>query len=292
MYWLHLSGVMIINSMIPRRLALSVRSYSWNKDIPKSGLVSLYDVRNKASSLNKYVSALNRLCPAPLGEVVKEANTICYGLNVTTTTDCLSRLKPTDKGITGKYVEAAIFGLKPNTKSSVDLPCGFDIKTTHFIERRGLYYAKERLTITNCGTKNNYASFKNISDNETLTDCGYYTKMQKGVVFVFLYEPHKHTPESLKNKMLLCAFIYDLEKLPEQDALILKSDYAVIRRCIQDKMVTQRNQQYLHIHKHGTKKNPNSCALGFTSRFVSKLVTTFTGEPGFQQYPPGNPGKL
>lgn len=279
MYWLHLSSVVIINSMIPRRLAISVRSYSWNKDIPKSGIVSLNDVRNKASSLNTYVSALNRLCPAPLGEVVKEANTICYGLNVTTTTtDCLSRLKPTDKGITGKYVEAAIFGLKPNTKSSVDLPCGFDIKTTHFIERRGLYYAKERLTITNCGTKNNYASFKNISDNETLTDCGYYTKMQKGVVFVFLYEPHKYLQEGLNNKTLLCAFIYDLEKLPEQDTRILNSDYAVIRKCIQDKMVTQRNQQYLHIHKHGTKKYPNSCALGFTSRFVSKLVTTFTGE--------------
>jgi len=254
--------------------------------------------------------------------VVKEANTLCYGLNVTTTTDCLSRLKPTDKGITGKYVEAAIFGRKPNTKSSADLPCGFDIKTTHFIERRGLYYAKERLTITNCGTKNNYDSFKNISDIETLTDCKYYSKMQKGVVFVFLYEPHKqHVPpgtqenynsfssgnsitkkakeiiqpegpgggkgepgvppthkylqEGLNNKTVLCAFIYDLEKLPEQDTRILNSDYAVIRKCIQDKMVTQRNQQYLHIHKHGTKKYPNSCALGFTSRFVSKLVTTF-----------------
>jgi hypothetical protein len=166
----------------------------------------------------------------------------------------------------------------PNTNSLPDLSNGYDIKTTHAKKNNELYSAKERLTITNCGTKNNYSSFQRITNSSELAHCRHYAKIQKGVLFVFLYEPKKEPELCIKNKTLLSVFTYNLEQLPPNEMVILKSDYSNIRKCINDDYISQRNQKYLHIHKHGTKKRPNVCALGFTSKFLTKLMGLFGGK--------------
>ena len=99
--------------------------------------------------------------------------------------------------------------------------------------------------------------------------------MKKGIVFVFQHEtlPKQIMPlDSVRNKTLLAVFLYDLSILPKEDMEIIKSDYEIIRNCIKDKAVSQRNQKYLHIHTHGSKKNPNQRALGFTKTFLTKLA--------------------
>jgi len=243
---------------------------------------SLRDIHRNEKVLQRYVRSLNKLCPATFGSIADYAHVSCPDLekiyNENSTRFIETNGKNTDKGANGKYVEFSLFGNAPNSYSKPDLLCNYNIKTTHFKRISNMYNAKERLTITNCGTKSNYNSFKNINDNELVTDCKHYNKMQKGVVFVFLHEDQSEWTEPidrLRNKTLLMAFLYDLAKLPEYEKSVLNSDYALIRKCIADQAVSQQKQQYLHIHKHGTKKNPDACALGFTHRFLTKLAGIF-----------------
>ena len=243
---------------------------------------SLGAIHRNEKVLERYVRSLNKLCPATFGSVTDYAHASCPDLDKICNPDSSQFIekncKNTDKGANGKYVEFSIFGNAPNSYSRPDLHCGYNIKTTHFKRINDMYNAKERLTITNCGTKNNYTSFKNINDNECVMECEHYNKMQKGVIFVFLHEDQSEWTEPidrLRNKILLMVFLYDLAKLPEDEIAILNSDYAVIRKCIADQTVTQRKQQYLHIHKHGTKNNPDAYALGFTHRFLTKLAGFF-----------------
>jgi hypothetical protein len=242
----------------------------------------LSDVKNEASVLDNYVSDLNSLCPAPLYQITDYAKKICDGLNVTNAENENIVFKHNDKGMVGKYVESEIFGIIPNRYSLPDLPNGYDIKTTHAKTKYNLYSAKERLTITNCGNKNNYSSFQSITNSINIKDCRHYTKIQKGVLFVFLHEskPDLRCAPTIwmRNKTLLSILTYDLDRLDKEEMNILESDYSIIRDCIKYGNISQRNQQYLHIHKHGTKKNPNTCALGFTSKFLNKIIGVFGGK--------------
>jgi len=281
------NGVIVYFIMLSRQLRFT--SFRINKNI-KNGLSThspkprylLSDVKNKASVLDNYISDLNSLCPAPLYQITDYAKSICYGLNVSNAENENIVFKHNDKGIMGKYVESEIFGNTPNTYSLPDLPNGYDIKTTHAKTKYNLYSTKERLTITNCGNKNNYSSFQNIINSIDIKNCLHYKKMQKGVLFVFLYEPKPDlmfTPTLwMRNKTLLSVLTYDLDRLPKEEMNILESDYSIIRECIKYGNISQRNQQYLHIHKHGTKKNPNTCALGFTSKFVNKIISVYGGK--------------
>ena len=56
-----------------------------------------------------------------------------------------------------------------------------DIKVTHVKKlKNDTINAKGRLTITNCGSTNDYNTFSNILNSETLEKCKYYRKCQKG----------------------------------------------------------------------------------------------------------------
>jgi hypothetical protein len=268
MYWLRPVTIICFTAMLPRRIRFT--SLIFRKKIctgsPKRSYL-LSDVKTKESVLENYVSELNSLCPAPLHEITDHAKMICDDLGCVYYENMSDNFKHTDKGITGKYVEAALFGTMPNTNAGSDLPNGYDIKTTHAKKNKDLYSAKERMTITNCGTKNDYLSFRRITNSSELKDCRHYAKMQRGVLFVFLHEP-KVSPGAepvlwIQNKTLLSVFTYDLERLPSEEMAILNSDYSVIRKCINDDKISQRNQQYLHIHKHGTKKKSKCLRVGF-----------------------------
>jgi hypothetical protein len=251
----------------------------------RSEIFELENVKGDVETLKRYINSLNKLCPAPLETITNKAKEICIGLpefwekNMTNFEN--RNNKANDKGLTGKYCEAALFANMPNSTAKSDLSNGYDVKATHFKKLRdaktnnGGYNAKDRLTITNCGTSNDYDSFKDILDNEDVTNCRYYEKIQRGIVFVFQKDVTKEQSiNNIQNKTLLFAFLYDLSLLSPEYFNIIKNDYALIRKCIEDKAVSQKGQQYLHIHKHGNKGS-GTRAIGFTPQFLTKLASEF-----------------
>ena len=266
MYWSSAIVYIYYNVMLSsRRAAVKIGMRK------KSYLLS--DIISKTAVLENYICDLNSKCPAPLHEVANHANIICEDLKKLNNS---KTFKASDKGAMGKYVEASIFGISHNTRSMPDLSNGYDIKTMHLFnssKKNNLYVVKDRLTITNCGTKNNYSSFHRISTSPLMIECAHYNKIQKGVLFVFQYE--STLPQ---DKRLLTVFSYDIEKMPHQDIKTMESDYSTIRHCILNGSISQRKQKYLHIHRHGTKKYPNTCALGFTGKFLIKLINIFGGK--------------
>lgn len=177
--------------------------------------------------------------------------------------------KPTDKGFTGKRIEFALFGRLPNNSSEADLGNEGDLKVTHVKQFRNLgYNAKERLTLTNCGSTNDYSSLQHLLDTNCLAETRLYKKIQKGVVVVL---QHGTTD-------IIAIFQYDIETLPDEIQTVLRDDYAKIQECIRMKAVTQAGQQFLHIHPHGSKGSKTR-ALGFTNKFLTRLIAHYTNRP-------------
>ena len=246
----------------------------------------LAKIKTDERIMQKYIDVINEKCPLKYGDAITIAHNICPSLEDFYTANYDRYIKTNnkynDKGKTGKFSEFALFGNLPNSKSDSDLPNGYDIKTTHFkrfFHRKGLYNAKERLTITNCGSKISNDSFTAIIGANKITQCELYKKkIQKGIVLVFEYEKNSNetnTIENIKNKKLLTIFRYNLDELEKKEQEILEKDYIHIKNCIHNNTITQKGQLYLHIHKHGTKQYPNRCALGFTGNFLTKLSSIF-----------------
>ena len=185
-----------------------------------------------------------------------------------------------DKGSMGKMVEFYIFGQLPDTNPLPDLSWGADIKTTHFKEAFSIgYNAKERLTITNVGNTENYETFSELLKTNTLQSSYYYKKIRKGVLFVFEHNTGIYNSlEMNMEKKLLCSFTYDLEYMSTEITNQLNNDFNDIRNKITTQTVSQSGQKYLHIHPHGSK-GQKTRALGFTNKFVTKLVSEETGKP-------------
>jgi len=249
------------------------------RPVPLS-VFSLSGIKENETILQEYITNLQSKCPSKFENIKQYAHEMCPELkdfyDIHVEQYFAKNSKEKDKGRTGKYAEFALFGNLPNSKSCSDLLNGYDIKATHFKKLSNMgqcYTAKERLTITNCGNKNNYGTFHNIIDTTTLQDCKYYEKMQKGIVIIYNYEK-----ENIDDETILSIFKYNLNELPDCETEILNKDFAAIQKCVIDQTVSQKGQIYLHIHKHGTKLNPNTCALGFTNKFLTKITSVFANK--------------
>ena len=174
--------------------------------------------------------------------------------------------KNTDKGSTGKLVEKYLFGIEPNNDPCVQILEIIDIKCTKFKKlKNGHFNAKERLTITNCGNTNNYSSFKEIADNEKLSETKYFSKINKGLLFVF----------ENKTNILLSIVQYQLTDLPNLYLEQINEDYTTIHNLVKTQGVTQKGQKYLHIHPHGSGHGSGNRAFGFTNRFLTYIVAYY-----------------
>jgi len=229
----------------------------------------LSEIQTNAETLKQYMSKIKKITPCKLDTAIQYARTICDGLD---DTDASKYENSRNKGALGNFVELAHFGIERNSTSTPDLPCGIDIKTTHFKKmKNGMYNAAERISVTHCGCTKDYSTFHDITNKEVLSECKHYSKLRKGALFIF----EKGTYETLKDAVLLDVLIYDLEELPEDVKTVIHEDYKRIRQRIQEKTVSERGQMYLHIHTKGKNKNSETRGLGFKPKFVTKLVSHY-----------------
>jgi len=186
-----------------------------------------------------------------------------------------------DKGTVGKLVEFYIFGQLPDTNPNPDLTWGADIKATHFKTVSDIgFNAKERVTITNCGDKNDYSTFDDILNAPTLQSCKYYSKIRRGILFVFEHKKGKYNDFNINlSKKLLCSFVYDLEEMPEEVTAQLNTDFDHIKSTIRAKAITQAGQIYIHTAPHGAGHGSGTRAFAFNNKFVTKMVSIITKRP-------------
>lgn len=181
-------------------------------------------------------------------------------------------LRPRDKGNAGKLVEFHLFGRLPNNDSAPDLgPEHGDLKATHIKQSRLGWSAKERLTLTNCGSTANYATLQHLTGGE-LCDNRLYPKLRRGLLVVF----EQAQVDSVYDETIAAIVPYDLETLPEDIRTGIRADYAAIQERVRTQTVSQSGQKFLHIHPHGSKGS-STRALGFTNKFLTYLIARGLG---------------
>jgi len=241
----------------------------------------LYQIQNDEAVCSDYLKQL------PTGSSFRETVSAAFNLCPELQDFCNSNfpvfngLGSRDKGSMGKMVQFFIFGQLPDTDPNPDLSWGADIKATHFkIIKNGHYNAKERLTITNCGDRNDYSTFSALVEAPTLQSSKYYPKIQRGVLFVFEHRGGKYNglEENLEKTLLSC-FSYNLESMPHDIIHQFNTDFDDIKEKIRAGAITQKGQVYLHTAPHGAGHGSGTRALGFKNKFVTKLVSVMAGKP-------------
>ena len=128
----------------------------------------LLDIRNKTEVLKSYIFKLNEYRNINLNVRMCELST--YARSIVPELDTyiqekfnVNRYTKSDKnkGIVGQLTEEILYAQKPNSKSTSDLQCGYDVKSTHFKNGR----ANDRLTLTNCACSS-YNFSEDIINNE------------------------------------------------------------------------------------------------------------------------------
>lgn len=239
---------------------------------------NIHEVCRCENLLNRYLKDLNNCIKdgsVTIKDTINYARSICGNLPSYEDITLLNTDKfINDKGITGKILEYALFGQKPNCDSSPDLiNLNTDIKSCSFKSIKNGKNAKERLTLTNCGNTNNYETFENIIQNENFTDSKYYLKCKKFILFIRDYEKKVfETFDEILNQKMCIIIDFNIDNLPIEMKNIINDDYKSIRNRIINKDVSQAGQKYLHIHPHGAGHGSGNRALGYTSKFITQIV--------------------
>lgn len=234
------------------------------------------DIKKDNELFNNYISFINSLfifkkvsnTLTVYNEVIKKYNGLPNMDQIREYFEekCINRQ---DKGTLGKMIEYILFNNLPNNSDNPDFNNLGDCKVTNFkLLKNNCLTAKERVTITNVGNANNYSSFTNIIDNEHLcnTKC---SKKLNGILIVFKHNNIKwnNFEQCLQLKPLI---IIPMKFNDLQNDLI--SDYQIIRNMIiNNEKITQKGQNNLHIHKHGSKGS-NTRALGLKNKYVTKII--------------------
>jgi hypothetical protein len=235
---------------------------------------TLKDIKNVPAITKDYIKQLSTYLPCTLKHLMECAKLHCPELCEKSDCSFTSR----DKGSAGKLVESYIFGQAPNNKAEPDLLLG-DIKATHVkkMGKANAYNAKERLTITNVGATSDYKNLQHILDYD-LEANPRWEKIYQGILVVLEHtEGQWSTQEKVLNERVVGFFHYNITENPLWMEAI-KADYEKIRDCVRAEAATQKGQQYLHIHPHGSKDS-STRAFGFTNKFVTHLIAHYTGRP-------------
>jgi hypothetical protein len=229
-------------------------------------------LRNK-SVTSEYINKLRQHLPTSLKNLIAIAHELCPEIKMFCDSNILNaNMGKRDKGITGKKVEFFIFGRLPNSDSHADTAFG-DVKATHVQKFKTLgYNAKERLTLTNCGSTGDYDTLQHIVDSTTLEKSTRYEKIQTGILCVLEYDENIISD---MDEIVRYLFRYDITELSNEIKTVLEEDYQKIRKCVQDKAVSQAGQTYLHICPHGAGHGSTTRAFAFTNKFVTTLIAHY-----------------
>lgn len=236
------------------------------------------DILNIPAVTAEFIKELSSALPCTLGTLVARAHMLCPELKEFCNKGL--GLGARDKGSVGKHVEYYIFGRLPNNDSSADTAFG-DCKATHVKKFGDGFNAKERLTLTNCGSTGDYSTLQHIVDADSLSANRCYSKIRTGILTVL---EHSETAcaANVMDKKVLCLFRYDITELPVGLRDVVAEDYEKIRTCVKAGAVSQKGQTYLHIHPHGAGHGSSTRAFGFTNKFVTQLIGFYTGWPLFE----------
>ena len=224
-------------------------------------IYTIEDIQTDADKFKKFIEYLNKYKGSSLDNLYKKVREKVPELNKYKEDDL--KTCNTDKGKEGKYIEYCIFGNKPNSISAPDCPeLNIEIKVTKFKTlKNGSYNAKERLTISNVGSTNNYETFRDLKDNENIENTKFFKKMEKILLIVLNKE----------NNTFLGGVFINYNELESSLKTQIIDDYNDIRNKIDTKSVSQKGQKYLHIHPHGTKKEDGIRAVGFKNPFITEI---------------------
>ena len=166
--------------------------------------------------------------------------------------DFKKNFKKTDKGILGKFVEKFYFAINNNCNPIPDLDIlGVDIKATNFkkLKKYNGYNAKERLTLTNVGTEDDYKTFSNIVNNN-FVECKAFKKIKEGIIFIFEWnEKQWITFDDLMDSKLLWVLHYDYNTFPEDFKEQILKDYADIqKKCKKKKFLKKDRNIYIFVN--------------------------------------------
>lgn len=230
---------------------------------------NIKDIQNCSIVLDNYLKELNLHKGKTITEIFNIVKGLVYGIG--DNINGIVTIK-TDKGGIGKKIEYNIFGNRPNSISGPDLQNGWEVKTTHFKKFKNgqKYNAKERLTISNVGTTDNYDSFENIKNSNIIEETKFFKKMK--IILVCLDSDNK----------LLGIVKVDYNSISEEDKEQMILDYADIKQKINTETVSQKGQKYLHIHPHGCKGGKTR-AIGYKNKFVTKIFAEKMGYTLFQK---------
>jgi hypothetical protein len=235
-------------------------------------LYCLNDIHTNAEVAKDYIEILASYLPCRLEELFQKAQTHCPELGPFCQKNAC-KVGTRDKGSAGKLVEFHVFGRLPNSESTPDIFLG-DIKCTHVKSIADGYNAKERLTLTNVGATSDYANLQHILDFD-LEANPRWEKVRQGILVVMKHEEGKWTTqEKVLKETVMGFFHYDITS-KEEWKKVIQTDYEKIRDCVRAKAASQRGQEYLHIHPHGSK-NSSTRAFGFTNKFVTRLICHYT----------------
>lgn len=229
-------------------------------------------ILENVATTKSYIHELQACLPISLKGLIQKAHTLCPEIKEFCGSRVLGARMDSDKGRIGKKIEYFIFGRLPNSESTADTAFG-DIKATHIKKFKALgYNAKERVTLTNCGSTGDYTTLQHIVDSPSLSTSLRYGKIQTGILCV-LEKPDNSTQDL--DEIVHFLFRYDIAELPSELKSVLEADYQKIRKCVEAKAVSQAGQTYLHIHPHGAGHGSTTRAFGFTNRFVTTLIAHY-----------------
>ena len=151
-----------------------------NNNSNRKETYTLLEIQNDPYIFNKYIRRLNKYKnKIKYDKLILKARVLIPELNNFKLANIKTNQK--DKGRKGKISEYCLFGQKPNCMSSADYGnIGIEIKMINFkILKNGGFNAKERVTISNIGSTNNYDTFNDIIKNEKLENTKVFKKIKK-----------------------------------------------------------------------------------------------------------------
>jgi len=235
---------------------------------------TLFNIQNDLYIFKEYIRRLNKYKnKIKYSKLILKARVLIPELNNFKLSNVKTKQK--DKGRKGKIIEYCLFGQKPNCISLPDYGnLGIEIKITNFkkLKNNG-YNAKERVTISNIGSTNNYKTFNDIIKNEKLENTRVFNKIKKILLIGINHS----------NKTFMGMCLIDYNELEDLFKNQIMNDYKDIRNKIINKTITQKGQKFLHIHKHGSKGHETR-ALGFKQKFITEIFSKKMKYKYFEKY--------